>query len=183
MKSTTELIWYRKLKSIFFFRRRESETSTTSDTTSATYVDTDDHLSPSMFARLAGLKILAKTDTEDDVLKEATNSENSLSITDTLYSNSNDYPTMDESFFAPPQDPMAKSESLPFRTLSKSESSISVRTHHRSRSDGGACFMIPVGDTNEIIKGRFTLKREEVQSSYWKPRRITGPSRFHAKDI
>ena len=153
-----------------------------SDSTCSTYVaDVETDMSPSKFARLVGLKVVARTDTEDDLLREASTSDNSLSISDTLHSTSNDYPALVESFFSPPEDLTSRYETLPLR---RSDPSLPVkRSHNRSRSDGGVCFMIPVGDTNELTKGRFTIKREEVESSYWRPRRTTGPSRFHEDDV
>ena len=159
-----------------------------SDATASTLVaDKElDEMSPSKFTKLAGLKIIARTDTEDELLKNNERSDLSSSIADTLNSKtSTDFPSMDESFFYPPQDLKdgivinEKSQSGRSLPTIKTQPVISTKSHHRSRSDGGACFMIPVGDTNEVVRGRFTLRREEVDSSYWKPRRITGPSRFY----
>jgi hypothetical protein len=136
-------------------------------------------MSPAKFAKLVGLKVVARTDTEDDLLREASNSDNSLSISDTLHSTSNDYPVLVDSFFSPPDYLNVSCETLPRKSVPPMPS----KSHLRSRSDGGACFMIPVGNTKEVTKGRFTLRREEVESSYWRPRRITGPSRFQENDL
>ena len=176
-----------------------------------------DPLTPEIFAKLAGLQIIARTDEEDDYIQDsiqptspmttATYSDSAsmsdqqqLSVLSTTFKL---LPKLDDSFFTPPVDLelkfLSRKASLPTSESTSASSSprdsISWEAHTlpqrrpltgnprpfhtRSRSETGPGVLVPPGGTRHQKRGRFTITRETVESTHWRPRRTTGPSRFH----
>lgn len=203
----------------------------------------NEQLTSKMFAEMAGLKILAATDEEDDYIQwsvqrqeqSATGSTSGNTYygeSETSAASLKTPPRIDAAFFMPPEDvnvkdsPLARKYSfsssylvapqapisfLPLETIpseelmtdlamiptNRSMSCLSLspmplspspsppRRHHtrghtRSVSEThGPSVILPPGSLHSASRrGRFMITREEVDSSHWRPRRITGPSRF-----